>query len=221
MNIVTLIDCMDYMKNIPDKFYELAIVDPPYGININMNQGRRSGEIKKHANKRWDSKPPTSEYFVELERISKARIIWGANNFSWIPPHNGWIVWDKDITGDVQFSKAELAYCSLSNTVNLIKIRAQTGNETYSNKIHPTQKPVALYKWLLQNYAKTGDKIFDSHVGSGSIRIACYDMGFDFVGCELDEDYWKAQEERFAEHTQQGDLFSGSDLQPFMIGTLQ
>ena len=218
MNEVKLIDCMEYMKTVPDKYYELAIVDPPYGININMNQGRRSGDTKKHAIKKWDSKPPTNEYFLELKRISKSQIVWGANNFSWIPPNNGWIVWDKDITGDVKFSKAELAYCSFSNTVNLVKIRAQTGNETYSNKIHPTQKPVALYKWLLKNYAKPNDKIFDSHVGSGSSRIACYDMGFDFMGCELDTDYWEAQEERYKQHTMQGDLFSGSDLQSSILG---
>lgn len=206
-NIVYLCDCMDFMKYVPDKFYELAIVDPPYGIDINMNQGRRKKDFIKHKIKKWDNAPGW-EYFWELFRISKNQIIWGANNFENIPISNGWIVWDKDITGNVSFSKCELAFTNFRNTIEKVKIRAQTGNETYSNKIHPTQKPVALYKWLLKNYAKPGDKIFDSHVGSGSIRIACHDLGFDFEGCELDPDYWDAQEERYQMHCCQNDLFT-------------
>ena len=189
-------DCMNGMAQFPDKFFELAIVDPPYGININMNQGRRKGDIVKHARKKWDSNPPTAAYWRELERVSVHQIVWGANNFSWIPPHNGWVVWDKDITGDVQFSKAELAYNSAINTVDMVKIRAQTGLETYTNKIHPTQKPIALYKWLLSNYAKPGDKILDTHVGSASSLIACHQMGFEYWGFELDADYYKAATER-------------------------
>jgi site-specific DNA-methyltransferase (adenine-specific) len=200
-------DCMEYMAGLPDKAFDLAIVDPPYGININMNQGRRAGNEIKHERKKWDSCSPNIQYWKELSRVTKEQIVFGANNFLWIPPHNGWIVWDKDITGDVQFSKAELAYCSKSNTVDMVKIRAQTGAETYSNKIHPTQKPVALYKWLLSRYAKPGDRILDTHGGSGSICIACHDLGFDLTWMENDEDYYKAACKRYNDHAAQQVLF--------------
>lgn len=201
MNQIALhIDCMEYMRGLPDKAFDLAIVDPPYGIQINMNQGRRKGQILKHSKKYWDDNPPSKDYWLELVRVSQHQIVWGANNFDWIPPHNGYVVWDKDITGDVDFSRAELAYNSKKNAISIVKIRAQSGHEVYSNKIHPTQKPIALYKWLLQNYAKQGDKILDTHLGSGSSRIAAFDMGFEFVGCELDKEYFDMQEKRFAEH---------------------
>jgi site-specific DNA-methyltransferase (adenine-specific) len=200
-------DCMEGMAQFPDKFFELAIVDPPYGININMNQGRRKGDVIKHAKKEWDKETPTEVYWRDLTRVSKNQIVWGANNFSWLPPHNGWVVWDKDITGDVPFSKAELAYNSEINAVDMVKIRAQTGEETYSNKIHPTQKPVALYKWLLTNYTKPGDKILDTHVGSASSLIACHQMGFQYWGFELDPDYYKAASERLERAKAQVSLF--------------
>ena len=206
-------DCMEFMASVPDKYYELAIVDPPYGININMNQGRRSGDTIKHERKKWDSRAPHEYYWYELCRISQNQIVFGANNFSWIPPSNGWIVWDKDITGDVQFSKAELAYCSKTNTIDMVRIRAQTGSETYSNKIHPTQKPVALYKWLLSKYAKPGDRILDTHGGSGSICIACHDLGFDLDWIELDEDYYRMAVKRYQEHSRQCELFEFKDGQ--------
>ena len=197
-------DCMAALRGMADNAFELAITDPPYGIKINMNQGRRKGDHIKHERKAWDDSPPSSEYWRELARVSCGQIVWGANNFKWIPPHNGWIVWDKDITGEVQFSKAELAYCSNLNTVQMVKIRAQSGAETYSDKIHPTQKPVALYKWLLSNYAKEGDKILDTHLGSGSIAIACWDAGYDLTGYELDKDYYDAARARLKKHTSQG-----------------
>ena len=197
-------DCMDFMRDC-DK-YDLAIVDPPYGININMNQGRRSGDTIKHKKKNWDNNTPDEIYFKKLFLISKNQIVWGANNFE-LPPSNGWIVWDKDITGDVQFSKAELAYSNIRNTVDMVKIRAQTGSETYSNKIHPTQKPVQLYKWLLTNYAKEGDTILDTHGGSMSIAIACWDLGFDLDICELDTDYFNDAVKRFENHISQTQLF--------------
>ena len=200
-------DCMDLMKGYPDNHFDLAIVDPPYGISINMNQGRRKGDHIKHERKNWDNEAPKVEYWNQLRRVSKNQIIWGANNFEWIPASNGWIVWDKEITGEVPFSKAELAFCSMRNAVNMVKIRAQSGPETYSDKIHPTQKPVALYRWLLQNYAKLGDKILDTHLGSGSIAIACYYMGFDLVGSELDPDYFQAMQERIERETRQMELF--------------
>jgi len=196
-------DCMEYMATLEDNAFELAICDPPYGISINMNQGRRKGSVIKHARKKWDNACPDVNYWTELTRISKNQIVWGANNFAWIPAHNGWIVWNKDITGKVQFSMAELAYCSSLNTVQVVKIRAQSGEETYLNKIHPTQKPVKLYEWLLKNYAKPGDRILDTHLGSGSSAIAAHYAGFDFVGCELDEDYYKAAVKRFDAETRQ------------------
>ena len=189
-------DCMEGMAQFPDKFFELCIVDPPYGIGINMNQGRRKGDTIKHAKKDWDKEAPTEAYWAELQRVSVHQIVWGANNFSWIPPHNGWVVWDKDITGDVPFSKAELAYNSAISTVDMVRIRAQTGDETYTNKIHPTQKPVKLYRFLLQHYAKPGDKILDTHVGSASSLIACHEKGFQYVGFELDPDYFAAATKR-------------------------
>jgi site-specific DNA-methyltransferase (adenine-specific) len=201
------IDCMEFMKDIPDKYFDLAICDPPYGISINMNQGRRQGQNIKHQKKQWDSSAPDKTYFISLCRVSKNQIIWGENNFSWIPASNGRIIWDKDITGNVSFSMAEIAYCSLLNHIEIIRIRAQTGLETYSNKIHPTQKPIKLYRWLLQNYAKPGDKIFDSHVGSASSLIACHLEGFEYVGCEKDYDYWKEANERLEQYKAQGSLF--------------
>ena len=196
-------DCMEYMATVPDKYFDLAIVDPPYGIKINMNQGRRKSQILKHAKKSWDNAPPNKEYWELLKKKSKNQIVWGANNFEWLPPHNGWIVWDKDITGAVDFSKAELAFNSLKNTISIIKIRAQTGVEIYTNKIHPTQKPVALYEWLLTNYAKKGQRILDTHLGSGSSAIAAHYFGVDFVGCELDKDYFEAAKARFDMATKQ------------------
>ena len=198
-----LADCMDVMREFPDGHFDLAIVDPPYGIGINMNQGRRKGDHVKHARKKWDESPPSVDYWNELQRVSKNQIAWGANNFSWIPPHNGWIVWDKDITGDVSFSKAELAFCSSINTVQMVQIRAQSGAETYSDKIHPTQKPVALYKWILANQAKPGQRILDTHMGSGSIAIACHYAGMHLTACEIDPDYFKAACERIKRETSQ------------------
>jgi site-specific DNA-methyltransferase (adenine-specific) len=204
---VFLQDCMELMKQYPDGYFDLAVTDPPYGININMNQGRRSRDIKKHKNKKWDSSAPSADYWNELRRVSRNQIVWGANNFEWIPAHNGYIVWDKDISGDVQFSKCELAYCSILKTIQKVKIRAQTGPETYSSKIHPTQKPVALYDWIFQNYAKHGDKIIDTHLGSGSSRIAAWKHGLDFTGCELDAEYYEASIKRFEDHIKQLTLF--------------
>ena len=218
MNKVILGDNMEYMKTLPDNYFELAIVDPPYGIGVNMNAGKRKHEVKKYETKNWDKVPPTAEYFEELKRISKNQIVWGANNMvHGLDNSSGWIFWDKDITGKVDFSAGELAYTSFNISLKKIMIRVQSVGD---KRIHPTQKPVSLYKWVLQNYAKPNDKIFDSHVGSGSIRIACHDMGFDFTGCEIDEDYFKDQEERFKKYTQQGDLFSGSELQESIYGGL-
>jgi len=208
---------MEFMKGIPDKYYELAIVDPPYGIGANKMQ-LGNGKRKIYRGKDdWDKEPPSEEYFKELFRVSKNQIIWGANHFiSRIAIDSScWIFWDKG-TGDNDFADGELAWTSFKTTVRKFFkswVGANAKERDEIDRIHPTQKPVALYKWLLKNYAKPNDKIFDSHVGSGSIRIACHDMGFDFEGCEIDKDYWEAQEERYQMHAMQQDLFSREELQ--------
>lgn len=198
---------MEYMKGVPDKHFDLAIVDPPYGININMNMGRRAGKKAVHKNKDWDKTIPDEPYFNELFRVSKNQIIWGGNYFP-LPLTKSWIFWDKEVPEGVDFADGELAWTSFSKTLIKAKVK-YTGFQGMDNggKIHPTQKPVALYKWLLKNYAKEGDKILDTHLGSGSIAIACHDYGFDLVGCELDEDYYKAAVKRFNAHKSQAKLF--------------
>lgn len=213
MNIVHLIDCMEYMKTVPDKYYELAIVDPPYGIGESggVFRDRKGGGHRVLAKKSWDTSTPDKVYFDELIRISENQIIFGGNYFTdKLPVSRCWIYWSKMMGGD--FSDGELAWTSFDKVLKEFKFCNK-----YHGKIHPTQKPIALYKWLLKNYAKPNDKIFDSHVGSGSIRIACHDMGFDFTGCELDPDYWKAQEERFKSHTMQGDLFAPQEIQQIAV----
>ncbi len=208
MNIVHLIDCMEFMKGVPDKYYELAIVDPPYrDINQPTKDMRRNGSMDSLQGR------PSVEYWEELYRISKEQIIWGANNFQ-LPQFMGFVVWEKLTISEVfTMSMAEIASLSsgLGTTSKIVKMAPQ--GTKIDPRIHPTQKPVALYKWLLKNYAKPNDKIFDSHVGSGSIRIACHDMGFSFEGCEIDKDYWEAQEERYNTYISQQDLFSGEELQ--------
>ena len=208
MNTVHLVDNMEFMKGIPDKYYELAIVDPPYGIGEDGGnfRDRKGGGHRVLQKKNWDIGTPKLEFFNELQRISINQIIWGGNYFTdKLPVSRCWLYWNKLMGGD--FSDGELAWTSFDKV-----LKQFTKCNKYHGKIHPTQKPVALYKWLLKNYAKPNDKIFDSHVGSGSIRIACHDMGFDFTGCEIDEDYFNAQEERYQQHAMQGDLFSGAEL---------
>lgn len=222
MNKVHLADCMDIMRMMPDKSVDLCIVDPPYGIGEDGLKNHSRGKLAKptmYTPKDWDSNPPDKEYFDELIRISKNQIIFGANHFIDRIPYASscWIVWDKD-NGNSDFADCELAWTSFNTAVRKFKYRWQGmlqeyGGDKKEQRIHPTQKPVALYKWLLKKYAKPGDKIFDSHVGSGSIRIACHDMGFDFEGCEIDKDYWEAQEKRYNQHAMQGDLFSSEDTQ--------
>ena len=204
-------DCMEAMKDMPDNYFELAIVDPPYGIGANkMTLG--NGKRKTYrGSEDWGREPPKPEYFSELFRVSKNQIIWGANHFiSRIPIDSScWIFWDKG-TGDNDFADGELAWTSFSSTVrkyfkSWVGANAKERNET--DRMHPTQKPVALYKWLLMNYAKEGDLILDTHVGSASSLIACYDMGFDYVGFELDEDYYKSACERIEENKAQFRMF--------------
>lgn len=181
-------DCMQGMKEFPDKYFDLAIVDPPYREKHQPTQPmRKNGKMRKFGG------VPDEKYFAELFRISKNQIIWGANNFI-LPKHNSFIVWVKMIPEGMKYSQAEYAYCSndLGSLAKVFTLRA-SGAEKH---IHPTQKPVALYKWILKNYAKAGDKILDTHVGSASSLIACYDMGFEYVGFEIDPEYYKQASER-------------------------
>ena len=200
------IDCMEYMKTVPDKYFDLAIVDPPYGIGVNVNMGRRKGD-KKSNYKMFhgeDKSIPDENYYSELFRISLNQIVWGGNYMiEHLYPSPSWMVWDKGFSEDVSFAQVELAWSSFSTSAKKVFITAASNN----NRIHPTQKPVKLYKWLLTNYAKEGQKIFDSHLGSGSIAIACHDLGFDLVGCELDKDYYDAAVKRFNNHKLQTKLF--------------
>jgi site-specific DNA-methyltransferase (adenine-specific) len=220
MNIVHLIDCNDFMADKPDNYYPLAIVDPPYGIGQSKKKKYHAGAFTQYKPKKWDDIPPDGIYFDELFRVSADQIIWGANYFvQYLPPRKNWIVWDKMQPNGVSFSMHEIAYYSGDGQAKLFK--HYNGANRCTNhfkakkyiRIHPAQKPVALYKWLLQNYAKPGETIFDSHVGSGSIRIACHDLGFDFEGAEIDADYWQAQEDRYNNHIQQADLFEKDEIQ--------
>ena len=201
-NEVYLIDCMEFMKGVPDNYYSLALVDPPYGIGVNHNMGRRKGDKSSDYKKAyWDNEPPPLEYFYELFRVSKNQIVWGANHFISRMPYDSscWLMWDKKFGEDVSFAQFELAWTSFESTCKKYDKFPNNGEK----RIHPTQKPIALYLWLLNNYAKQGDKIFDSHVGSGSSRIACDKLGYYFEGCEIDKDYWEAQEKRYKNYKSQ------------------
>ena len=207
-------DCLAAMREIPDKAFSLAIVDPPYGIDINMNMGRRKGQKKKHADKGWDKSIPDKEYFDELMRVSASQIIWGGNYFTdHIPASSHWIYWDKCVPDALSFASGELAWTSFSGAMSCIRMQwAGAHKIEKSEKQHPTQKPIALYKWLLQNYAKPGDTILDTHLGSGSSRIAAYDMGFDFTGYELDAEYFNTSEARFKNHISNLKLFAPEEM---------
>lgn len=198
-------DCLEAMRVIPDKVFDLAIVDPPYGIGAgSAQQGKwRSSRMVK---KDWDVATPPDVYFSELRRISANQIIFGGNYFP-LPPSRGFVVWDKGAGfRNRDFAECEMVWTSFDRNAKVYS-RDPLACGDYLEKIHPTQKPVALYKWLLTNYAKPGDTILDTHLGSGSSRIAAYDLGFDFTGYELDKDYYEAQEKRFADHVAQPKLF--------------
>ena len=209
---VTNEDCMEGMARYPDKYFDLAIVDPPYGIGEDgIKNHSRGGSAKPtmYTPKNWDSSAPQKEYFNELLRVSKNTIIWGANHFiENIPNQNSpsWLVWDKQ-NGDNDFADCELAWTNHKTAVRKFQFRwagmLQQDMKNKESRIHPTQKPIALYKWLLSNYAKQGDKILDTHLGSGSSRIAAFEMGFDFTAFELDTEYFEAQEKRYKAHTAQ------------------
>ena len=186
------LDCMDGMAQFPDKFFELAIVDPPYGIGAaNMTMG--SGVHAFTKGKQWDNCTPDAPYFDELFRVSKNQIIWGGNYFTnHLPPSKHWAIWDK-VNPNLSFAECEMAWIKDGKLTRIFKHYAAMPDGV---KIHPTQKPIALYKWLLSNYAKPGDKILDTHVGSASSLIACHQMGYEYWGFELDPDYYKAATER-------------------------
>ena len=192
-------DCMEGMRQFPDRYFELAIVDPPYGIGIDgqklsPNKNPKHNR-KQHDKKNWDTQIPTKEYFRELERVSKNQIIWGGNYFveNLIKGTKGWIVWDKGQHG-LTMSDCELAYSSFNIPTRVVVInRVELLKD---GTIHPTQKPLKLYQWLLRKYAKQGDKILDTHVGSASSLIACRDLGFDYIGFELDKEYFNKATER-------------------------
>jgi len=186
-------DCMIGMARYPDKYFDLAIVDPPYGIGAGKEKPHNGW--KDYGIKQWDNESPDEEYFIELMRVTKNQIIWGANHFISKLPYDFscFVVWDKG-QRDFSLADGEMAWTSFKSSARFFNYaRAKALQE---GKIHPTQKPVALYKWLLTNYAKPGDKILDTHVGSASSLIACYDLGFDAVGFELDADYYRESKQR-------------------------
>jgi site-specific DNA-methyltransferase (adenine-specific) len=190
------------MKDIPDKYFDLAIVDPPYGIGEDGGKCRTRGSNKTNGKKKnWDNKPPSAEYFNELKRISKNQIIFGGNYFTdKIPISRGWLYWQKELGGD--YGDGELIWTSFDRVLKQYKKRSET-----FNRIHPTQKPVQLYKWLLKNYAKPTDKIIDTHGGSMSLAIAGYDFGIaEMVICEIDKEYYNAAVKRFEIHKMQQTL---------------
>lgn len=195
------VDCMEAMRKMPYKCFDLAVVDPPYGIGaVNMRRG--NSVIKADRKKHWDDNAPESEYFDELFRVSRNQIIWGGNYFS-LPPTRCILVWDKGETMyGRSFAELEMAWTSFDESARLFKY-----NPADAARIHPTQKPVALYAWIFNRFAKPGDKVLDTHLGSGSSRIAAYNAGLDFTGYEIDKEYFKAQEDRFAAHIAQISLF--------------
>ena len=207
-------DCMELMAGFPDNHFDLAIVDPPYGINaanVFGGEERKSGQgaanKTKFVKKDWDLRIPDAEYFKELMRVSNNQIIWGANYMNhFLPPSMGWIVWDKD-NGTTKFSDAELAFSSFDRALRIWRHTwngmLQQDMKNKESRIHPTQKPVRLYDWLLRNYAEKGQKILDTHLGSGSSAIACHYAGCHLTASELDEDYYKAACERIDRETRQ------------------
>jgi len=200
-------DCLEAMRLMEDDSFELAIVDPPYGINVNVSMGRRLGDKKSDYHKfaGGDKESPSIEYFQELQRVSKNQIIWGANHFISKISNNDspcWIVWDKGFSEKVTFATGELAWTSLKTTVKFFRKHPNT-----EERIHPTQKPITLYTWLLEKYAKKGDRILDTHLGSGSIAIAAHNLGYDLTGYELDKDYYQAACKRLENHQKQLRMF--------------
>ena len=225
MNIVYHVDCMEYMKTLPDKFFDLAVVDPPYGIGINSMTFTKEGSERKFGHSacakrdykgkgEWDKKP-SKKYFDELMRVSRHQIIWGGNYFTDIlPPCKGFLIWDKRCSEAMSNAFADCEMAWMSKGMGVARVfryvwsgMIQGNMKNKEDRFHPTQKPVALYEWIYRLFAKHGDKILDTHLGSGSSRIAAYDAGLDFVGCEINDYYFVEQERRFKEHTAQANMF--------------
>jgi site-specific DNA-methyltransferase (adenine-specific) len=220
------IDCMAYMATLPDKAFDLAIVDPPYGIGWDKENETMSAGLRKDGTQRidktwsnpkpknykkgnWDNEIPKKEYFDELSRVSKKQIIWGGNYFTeYLKPSGGWIIWEKGVPEGMSLSQAEMAWTNCLNSIKITKhLWAGYKKCEETDRFHPTQKPVKLYEWVLTNYAKQNERILDTHLGSGSIAIACNNLDFDLVGCELDEDYYKAACDRINQANAQTRMF--------------
>ena len=204
--MITNEDNMKLMGRYEDNHFDLAIVDPPYGIDLaNMNMGigksKKASKIqnRKWKPKDWDKNTPSLDYFEELFRVSKNQIIWGGNYFE-LPPCKNYIIWDKEIPLGLSFADCEMAWTSFNKAPKIFRHSAYLDK---NNKFHPTQKPIKLYKWILSKYANEGDKILDTHLGSGSIAIACHDLGFDLTACELDTDYYNSAIKRLTDHQKQ------------------
>ena len=222
-SVVFLEDCVQGLKRFSDNYFDLAIVDPPYGIGADKAQNnaalsRIKAEGKSKAGRGWklyhetdwDNETPTAEYWDELFRVSKNQIVWGGNYFTeYLPPSMGWILWDKG-QRDFSLADGELAWTSFNKALRIFEMsrgKALAKNNEQGGRFHPTQKPEMLYDWILKNYAKEGDLILDTHIGSGSSRIACNKGGFNFTGFEIDKDYYEAQEKRFKNFVSQLRMF--------------
>jgi site-specific DNA-methyltransferase (adenine-specific) len=238
------LDCMELLKQTADKFYDLAIVDPPYGINapamqmgqnlsrkdgskhkestavkarkgrLNSGGGKLKNRLLNQSTIEWDSQIPTQEYFNELFRVSKNQLIWGGNYFG-LPPNRGFAIWDKCQPWP-NFSACEYAWDSSDKPSKIFRY-SNTGGANAETKIHPTQKPIALYEWLLTNYAKTGDKILDTHLGSGSHAIACNNLGFELTACELNQEYFETSLKRIEKQYAQASLFEALPTSPSFV----
>lgn len=199
-------DCMSYMKTLEDNAFDLAIVDPPYGINGSLEMGlgdKRTGKkvTSKWKYKGWDNRPPSSEYFIELKRVSKNQVIWGGNYFN-LPPSRCFLIWDK--VQRIDQADCEQAWTSFNKSARIFQYaRGNLQGFMNPNRFHPTEKPVALYKWILKNCAKKGDRILDTHGGSFSSAIACHDLNFDITICEIDNDYFNDGKDRLIQHQRQ------------------
>ena len=219
-NLAFNMDCMEAMRSMPDQCFDLAVVDPPYGIGESGRKNKSRTNLAKATDYSpffgEDKEPPPVEFFTQLARVSKKQIIFGANHFiSRLPPPADtpcWIVWDKQ-NGGSDFADFEMAWTSFNRAARIFRFRwagmLQGNMKNKETRIHPTQKPVALYAWIFQHYAKPGDRILDTHLGSGSSRIAAWDAGLDFTGYEIDREYFDAQEKRFQQHTAQLTMFGG------------
>ena len=206
-------DCVEGLKRFSDNYFDLAIVDPPYGIgagSVNFQSGTRKKPSKFHKVNDWDNSIPTAEYWAELFRVSKNQIVWGGNYMTeFLPPSRCWIFWDKG-TGDNSYADGELAWCSFDKVVKKYSRFWSGGNAKERgdiDRVHPTQKPISLYEWILKEFAVEGNLILDTHLGSGSSRIACQKNGYSFTGFEIDEDYYEAQEKRFKDFVSQLRMF--------------